>query len=75
MSQGRQVKSEAELREMIVSEFRKYPACKHVLNVGFTRPLNRNWDVTYLNDGPKAGRGDQFVGPFVRSLQAKYDLA
>jgi hypothetical protein len=70
-------KAEAELKELLMQEIRKYPAFQHIQDVAITRPVqdaphHPNWGFAWIIDGASlAPPGADQVG---RNLQNQFDL-
>ena len=69
----RELKTRAELEEIVMAEIRKHPACRDVASVAIVQPTDRNWDAAFVMLTPPGAPTEAFE--IARVLQARFDLA
>jgi hypothetical protein len=69
---AKEVKSESELKALLMAEIRKCPECNHIDSVYITKSLPNSWDVAWVLSGPKTAgaRAQEMVNDF----RLKFDL-
>lgn len=65
--------SEAELSALLMRQIRKHPEWNDVIDVRILRPINGNWDVSFIMGGLAAPPEGAYAVATV--LQTKYHLA
>jgi hypothetical protein len=68
--------TESELRQLLMSEVRKFPECENVTSVEITRETGSSWDVAaVVRDGAYFSPAYLRVLEIAGNFRGQYDLA
>ena len=70
---SKEVKSEAEMKALLMQRVRQLPNCDHVIDVAIIRPLETNWDAAWVHSGNQVAPGPAWK--LVAEMRQQFDVS